>query len=331
MGGAATKNWNTHRLQKRQYDDVVADVIPKLRGALPTCFIEPVLSYASKHDFGDLDIVVSGISMEDMIKTIDEVFNPVGSVRNGNVYSWVYEQDRIRFQVDVIVCEPEWVQFALNYFNYNDVGNMIGVVAKNVGLKLAFDGLKYRYHYPRDNPVFVTDITITHNWQEAMDLLDYGHYDYVKQTFNAPNDLYNFITSSAYFGSVMFQWSSLNNQNRTRNAKRPIYVGFVKHLNDHPELAPHPRVTSTPWMTRTLTDTIARLDEDNQRLLDFHQLFNGTVVSRVLNLPPGPELGSFMAWLRINNKNLVETILQMTPDDINTLITDNYHQYKDTP
>ena len=59
MGGNALKNARTRRLDRRDFEQVSVAVVARLREAFPSARVEVIPAYATKADFGDLDVLVS--------------------------------------------------------------------------------------------------------------------------------------------------------------------------------------------------------------------------------------------------------------------------------
>lgn len=159
MGGNALKNTATRRLDRAAFERVSLDVVAGLEAAFPTARVVVIPAYATKADFGDLDVLMTAEDVEahggvEALKGLATTrFGATEVVRNGPVLSFDHRDAAAPaepgFQVDVIVQARESFDFALNYFSFNDLGNLIGRTAHKQGASFGHDGLWYVY---RDTP-----------------------------------------------------------------------------------------------------------------------------------------------------------------------------------
>ena len=136
MGGNALKNCTTTRLNAPEYNTLVARVIndiqEELKASEYTRRVRAITAYATKEDFGDADILIDSFSLPgDWIDRLAARWNSKEVVPNGDVVSFEVDE----FQVDVIKAKPVEYEFAYSYFAYNDLGNLVGRMAKKFGLK----------------------------------------------------------------------------------------------------------------------------------------------------------------------------------------------------
>lgn len=161
MGGNALKNTTTKRLSRAEFELVSRKVEDTLRAAFPLSRVAVIPAYFSKTDFGDADVLVSSEGVqaagggERLRQLAMEAFHATDLFKNGNVLSFDYrsspEQTEPGFQVDVFLQEEKSFDFALNYFSFNDLGNLVGRTAHKQGCSFGHDGLWY---YFRDTPEF---------------------------------------------------------------------------------------------------------------------------------------------------------------------------------
>lgn len=103
---------------------------------------ESVMSYATKVDFGDLDVLIEGGAGYDPT-TIAKMLQATEVVRNGDVTSIGVKVDEGIFQVDLIKTPKESFDFTARYFGFNDFGNLVGRIAHKFGAKFGHLGLLY--------------------------------------------------------------------------------------------------------------------------------------------------------------------------------------------
>ena len=171
MGGNATKQWNTERFTKEEYnavcqyiaqimdltplfkkdemDDYVANqTLTELNGSYISednklyAFIP---CYFEKDSFGDLDFLTTNnhVVIIEKLQKADDV-EIIGKVKGGNCTSYAIRFNSISpkaFQLDIIHVDTSVFHFALHYFSFNDLGNFIGRIASAARIKFGFDGM----------------------------------------------------------------------------------------------------------------------------------------------------------------------------------------------
>lgn len=138
MGGNAFPNYCLARLNAEDYVIISNEIVNRLRSNFPDSLFEVIPSYRSKDSFGDLDILYCSDVPRDSLKNC---ISPVDYVYNGDVSSFAVEINDQLFQVDLIKSPRVSFDFALSYFSYNDLGNLLGRVFRRGGLKLGHRGL----------------------------------------------------------------------------------------------------------------------------------------------------------------------------------------------
>jgi len=223
MGGRALKNTFTRRYSKVEFETVskeLIDIIEKtfVKAATP-------LYYHNKETFGDIDIIVRvhPDSMGAVRPFIEKTFKPNEIFHNGNCYSFDYKE----VQVDFMCVSGEDFDSNYHYLAYNDLGNYIGRIAHRLGLKYGQEGLWYNHYQKGQN---LGRVMISKNYREIFNFLDLD-YDRWLEGFDELEDTFEFVLTSKYFDSQMFQLDSLNRINRERNLKRASYMSFLDWIN----------------------------------------------------------------------------------------------------
>ena len=150
MGGNACKEWGVGRLNAEAYQFAEQGVLDFLRRNFPTVRFDAVKAYATKKTFGDMDVVYSCRDNTNVVEGVKKLYAPRGWKKNGDCFSWVCETLGGPFQVDLLRVAPDEHEFALNYFNYNDLGNLLGRVYHKAGFKLGHNGLRYVVRDPEN-------------------------------------------------------------------------------------------------------------------------------------------------------------------------------------
>lgn len=189
-------------------------------------------NYVAKESFGDIDIVHTGFPRNELRKLLVKVFNATEIVTNGPCISFDFHNPKfgVEFgegkgvQVDLIQVKPEHYEFSLGYYSFNDLGNLVGVIARSKGFKFGNEGLFYRYDHGRCNNM--NYVPVTDNFDRAIKFLGFEPYC----NFKSLEEIFSYVATSKYFDPFLFQFESLNHVNRIRNAKRPVYMKFLEWL-----------------------------------------------------------------------------------------------------
>lgn len=230
MGGNALKNCVTRRFEAAEYYPLEKTVLQQLRQTFPSRRIEPILAYRNKPSFGDMDILFEFTDADTVAvfaEQVQAVFSPQEMMVATNQITFEYRE----CQVDLMLTAPPDFQPSLDYYNYNDLGNLLGRVAASMGLKLGHDGLCYRWG---EGPRCRITGPVETDWAVILPLLGYSHERWL-QGFDEMEDMFHFVVSSPYFNPAPYQYKNQNHASRTRNAKRKTYQEFLAWLSTAPE------------------------------------------------------------------------------------------------
>jgi len=229
MGGKALKTINTVRLSSSDYFELERDVLDRLSCVFPGNRVDTVPAYRSKESFGDLDVLLEDVSLpDDWIESVRLVFSPSEMVmqENGSVLSF----DVNRFQVDLVLTPKQYYEFALSYYSWNDLGNLIGRLAKGMGYTFGHEGLSYKLY---SDGIFIDTISLPATFDQALVFLGLDPVRH-KQGFDTPDDIFKYLISSIYFRDQSFLSEDLNHVARVRIKKRPMYAAFLAFLEKNP-------------------------------------------------------------------------------------------------
>jgi hypothetical protein len=316
---------------------------PKFR--LPNAFIQ-IPAYALKPDFGDMDLLTTW--------PIDRIYNllkpeVLGASclfsRNGNTLSVGLPLDCLDrpgeyFQVDFIHVSEELKGFALGYFSYNDLGNLVGRVAHRLGLKFGHDGL---WCTIREGDQVVEDILVTADFKAALQFLGYPIPE--EGQFQELEDVFRYVTQSEYFHRDMYPLEHRNTKARMRDRKRATYQAFLRWLDERPDLpngysavrrteGTHGRENAPFWVLEDLSVEFPGFSEklcEAQTKLEMRKLlktkFSGSLVREITGLE-GEVLGGFMKALEgwFSNDRYLKNYYMLTasPEQIRQKIEDAY-------
>lgn len=299
MGGQAL-GIQSARIDKLEYVvlfTLIQDVLPAIR------FIP---SYEDKETFGDMDVIYSS-SCGYTPKTIRENLETCGfrlhkdDFNNGNVYSLgIIYNDKV-FQIDFIQMEESKIDFAQNYFSFNDLGNLIGRVARNLNLKFGHAGLFYTQRSPFNDSIILKEHLLTDNFDEALRHLRYDP-EVFRKGFKSLEDMFEFVKSSDFYDRTKFELHNRNATARIRDRKRVNYNAFLKYTENDVSPTENERISEYfklnyhfmkfPEFKKEYDVCTAK----DKIVHEYKAIYNGDLVRTLTGLD-GKELGLFMQHL----------------------------------
>lgn len=305
MGGNALKNSETRRLMKDEYFALEAKVVGQLRKDFPGHRVEAVRAYRNKESFGDMDVLFesSGLTtnLSDYVK---QTFASKEVVKNGSVTSFECEG----FQVDLLCTPSEEFDVSVNYFAWNDLGNLMGRVAHKMGFKYGHDGLKMVF---RDGDYQFAEVVVTRDVEQMVKFLGYD-YDRLLKGFDTLEEMFAFAASTMFFNKDMYLLENRNHTSRMRDRKRASYREFLLWCAEAPNLPAYPWADmKEKGGPKYKLEFVKRAREFfpefgavyDKTMADFETwkqvkaTFNGNLVREWTGLD-GKELGEFMKHLR---------------------------------
>jgi hypothetical protein len=321
MGGNALKNCETRRVSAVDYEKIVFDVVPILRGLnFRNARINPIRSYSSKPDFGDLDVlfeIIEHVNYTDLKEEIRKAFNSKEVVSNGNCISAEYQG----FQVDVIKVPSVEYFSTYIYFAFNDLGNFIGRIAHKMGFKYGHQGLVYQFRAMDDH--VVEEIIISRDMPVVLRFLGYD-FGMLSRGFQELEDVFIYAATSRFFNKEIFLLENRSHISRTRDKKRKNYRLFLEWMKDKSGLPEYKwpsmeecggRKTSVEFLQEAFIQFPGfqeRYEEVRLRVNKYEQyrtLFNGERI-RIITGLENLELGNFIKTLKNWGDNSLEGSLQ---------------------
>lgn len=324
------------RLHKKDFDSLTARVVKVLNAAIEKANAmganivhdpHEVKAYRQKETFGDLDLLVDGelfafVTYEDVMELLRVEFNHVGPLpykpkdKKDMVMSigLPSDEEAVYFQLDLITSERPYYKFQSSYLNWNDLGNLVGVVASSNGfLKYGHDGLRYLF---RDGDNLFESVVLTNDWDEALEFFGYSQESYYAG-FDSLLDIYEYAASSRYFSPSLYAFENRNHTQRTRDRKRPTYNGFLNWIEEKNAVGYFNGKTpmdSDKWKERVYEffPTFAQTEIDTWAKLErrkvFKEYFNG---GRLLKFKP-----------ELKNKEISDYLkaLEQSVDDIEDFV-----------
>lgn len=322
MGGNALKR-KSIRLSKKDYLILTEEVIQKLNslGLSPTT----IPSVKDKEDFGDLDILLPKPKLHNLNTQLKVTFGSKEVVNNKDVISFEYKD----FQVDLIHVSTADLQSAKIYYSYNDLGMLIGMIAKTLDCKYGHNGLFYEFH--SCNRSYKHTFPIPASPRSIFNLFDLD-YDTFLSGFESIEDVFKFVCSSKFFSKSSFLSDKKNHKKRKRAAKRKTWIQFLDYIKDLPDNNVTLPSNTLDYVSsffpeanlkERVNNELNRIDELNY----VKSKFNGFLVSELTNLE-GKELGKFIASFKENYKDFNDFILNTDQYFINKAIRSHFEQLK---
>ena len=301
MGGNALTEGLTRRHDKSEYFNKSLDVINRMIRISGISRVRLIESYRSKETFGDSDILYSTLwDTPYDVETIKEVFPESKEIsRNTSVISLEYDE----LQVDLIHVKMCEFNYALDYFAYNDSGNLCGKLAHQLGLKHGHRGLTLPI---RDGDNIVGEVILTQEHSTALRLLDLNP-DTFDAGFETLEDIFKFVRRSKYFSPESYKLENLNTIGKMRDKKRATYRAFLEYNEanpiDNPYIKSKDKLVHLEYIFDyfgpAVREEYAKVTQELAATRYIKTRFNGDIVAKLTGYT-GKGLGQFMQYLRKN-------------------------------
>lgn len=320
MGGRAflDRNLQSHRMTTTELHEIASRAIQVASEKAGTFEYYIVKSIAEKEDHGDIDIVIKNTGKE-FIKFKDafkDNFYPV--FINGLVISVLFEH---KYQIDFIFQPEASYDYACQYFNWNDLGNLVGRMMKPLGLKHGSGGAAYIYR-PR-GMASKYDIPLNITYQETLKLCGLKPYD-DNHVFKTYKEVFDYVISSPYFAVRHYLYENLNNTNRVRDKKRKTYnmfLEYVKDIEDNKDYLSLDLIGIFPH----LKDEIKKIDERLAKAEAYREVFDAQYIIEKTKYT-GAKLGKFIGY--VSKRHSKDELIEGGQDFFKQVIDKCYQEYK---
>lgn len=184
--------------------------------------------YASKPDFGDLDVVLSRAAIDTLggFEAFRSAITSSLGVRESKSVGHVYSTVVREFQVDYFIREPELLDATYHYLSFNDLGNLIGKIYRRLGLKYGEEGLCYVFRRERQES-YKRDLPISRDWPRILAFigLDVPAWE---SGFDTLEHMFAWVVASPYFSVAPYEETSRTTERRA--ASRPTMARFLAWL-----------------------------------------------------------------------------------------------------
>jgi hypothetical protein len=303
MGGKAIDI--AERVERDKFFEYVGNIIPMVKEAFDT-EVYMVNSYHKKKDFGDLDLLVlADRDFGDRRKIVEKYFSPEQIHINSHILSFNYNE----LQVDLIFTSPDNWKTSKVFFDWGDLGNLMGKLVNSYGnlnkhgylLKYGFDGLKCKLVYKGKSK----KVYLTKDSKKVFTFLGLN-YKYWKKGFNTKEEMFDYVISSKYFDQNIFQWENLTNINKHRNKRRPAYNAFLEYIKGN--------------------DKEVNWDKDHNIYLDIIKNTFGVDLKHEMELLVIDTQVTEEIKYKFNGKDIMDMIPSLTGKDLG----DNMKSFKDS-
>ncbi len=320
MGGKAL-HIATKRLEVDEFLLIEKEVVEKLLSKYPMA--KPTKYFSNKKDFGDLDVIIVGepivyeAEKAEMTQYIKETFDTKDIFFNTGVVSFEYKD----FQIDLILVKESELETAHFYFSYNDLNNLVGTFARQLGLSLGFDGLS----------IFLSDYTnnehsklvISREPRKIYEFLDLNFERYL-EGFNSIEDVFKYVISSRYFTTSIFKYENLDSKNRTRNKKRKTYSIFLSWLDENKINKKFRWRKDVSFYHNSIEDffkinigiEVEKLNTKVAFRKTLAQKFNGDLIKKLVPGLEGIRLGKFMTEFKSTKDNFAQWVEDSDTENI---------------
>jgi hypothetical protein len=336
MGGNAVKNdgFPVIRLDKKEYEPLKNTIMNFLRSIYlkenewdDTYFLPQVPhTFEDKQSFGDIDILldIDGLKSMDKSQLVEKMMNLFGVtqdteinpdyvrstvVKNGDAISVGLPIDYAEpkngiFQVDLITSHTHYFDYNLNYFSWNDLGNLMGVIASKTNqLKHGHDGL---HAMVRDGDNYLGTVELTVDFNKALMFLGYDPKRY-HQGFQNLEEIYEYVATPKWFNPEYFADANRSHVQRIRDRKRSTYRGFLEWCQEQTQKGAFKDkilLDDDFWRNRVLEhfpefkEKEKAIFERNDKRKLIKGFFNAKFIQEIKPELQGKDLGQYMEKLK---------------------------------
>jgi hypothetical protein len=324
MGG---KLFNLGRISRDQYLEIEVAVREYLDRKVGTAAYRVPRYYATKPDFGDMDIIIQSSDSATWQTLRQELVTDLGVSETkspGSVFSTVYQG----LQVDYFTTKPEFLESTYNYLSFNDLGNLLGKICRRFNLKYGEEGLAYVFR--RQDGNYKKDLTISTDFFEICGFLELD-YNQWQQGFDELADIFDWVIASPYFSVHPYIYQSTSLEKRAK--ERTTIQKFLTYLEDHGITNEYQYLENRddylPWIAEqfpaaNLLDRISVQRQLDDRSMAIKAKFNG---DRLMTLIPGlsgKALCTFIVKLKEQIPDFEEYILAQDQEVIDQMIVDYF-------
>lgn len=233
MGGNALKIYGItpRRMSSSEYCELTDELVSLFsQPDSPLLSLSVVKSPRHKSSHGDIDIkgLVKSAHPSDWKRECQTFLGSEVGYSNDKTISLLYKGVQVDLEGHH---HPAELCASLNYCDYSPLGNLVGALLKQAGLKWGVDGLSLPV---RESTHLLGTIPVTHDACEALLLAGLDPRTW-EGGFDNLEDVFTFVISSPLFNNAIFLPQNLNHTNRVRNRKREDYKAWTTFASSHPD------------------------------------------------------------------------------------------------
>ncbi len=239
MGGTALKHlgFESRRISKTEYFELVSEIKEICKKHFP--IFKDVLHYTNKPDHGDIDFVCMHNSSLGESHTIKEIFKPNYYNQNSCVHSFDYKEA----QIDLVITKNvESFNYYYLFSCFSPIGNVLGRLIKQKGLKWGIDGLTYPIKLSDSEQLGNIRVDIQEaycTFEKLLKFVGLQHnfgdcFERFKDSFHTQEDIFEWLSGANLFNKDIFAFENLNHVNRKRDRLRNDYHGWLEYIKDKP-------------------------------------------------------------------------------------------------
>ena len=329
MGGNAL-SFATERKTTEQFNKIFSEIEPILIGLNIDYFLTKC--YRNKPTHGDMDILIKNdnLNKDILIKIIEEQFNPRSISPNDKTISFDYDN----FQIDFILIDKDNLDIARTWYSNDPWANCVGKTCHKFKLKFGPAGLIYPFRGINDT--LNDNILISKDTEKIFKFLNYD-YDRFQLGFDELEEIFDFIISSKYFNSGVFQYENLNRIDRKRNKRRKSYNEFLAYIDKnkidknyqfYEDRDNYIKEINDFFPESNLIGRIEELKTLDERNNIIKEKFNGKLIMSMYPELKGKELGYFIEQFKKQFEDFDRYILSWNKEEIMNDINDFYKKEK---
>jgi hypothetical protein len=253
--------------------------------------------YASKPDFGDMDVIVPSRPDWDVMRAaIARDLEITQTKAVGRVFSVVFRG----LQTDFFAVPERFLDSTCAFMSFNDLGNLLGRICKRFNLKWGEHGLSYVFRRANSDQ-YVQDLPLTTDFAQVCAFLGLDHAAW-RAGFPTLTHMFEWTIASPYF-SVVPYLDEVSGTLAGRISDRPTIAQFIAFLRERgidqrPAFADklsYAEQIAAAFPDAELMVQIAHEREREARALEVSTKFSGKLVMRLRPEATGKALGELIA------------------------------------
>ncbi len=266
------------------------------------CAFELTLTLEEKQDHGDIDILVL-LHPDQNPKPIINSLKPLKSSKNGYVHSFLYQAETVdkKVHVDFLVSsDPIPHAVKKQYYAFNDLIAVVGIMAKALHFKYGTEGFFKRYEDKRGN---WHDILVSVNLNPGLQCLGLEPKPLWIRKYQ---DIVNYVSSSLMFDSSMYAFAlEENDEEHKRSKQHELFVALAK-LEKKAVI-----LDEDYFLKRSFPSQYEEVESRKKEIEDkayAQSKYNGTWLMEKFDMKPGPKLGKMLKLISDSFGDLLGTV-----------------------